>query len=211
MKILIAEDDITSRGMLRALLFKQGHDVIETRDGAAAWSVMSGPDAPRLAILDWVMPEMDGVDLCRRIRAEKIEPPPYLLLLTVRGETADIVEGLSAGADDYLIKPFNPEELRVRVDVGRRMTEVQDQMLEIRDRLARKVGELTDALAHIRRLQGILPICANCKKVRDDKGYWQQVEVYIRDRTDAEFSHCICPECMWKLYPEYAKAVGDEI
>ncbi len=203
MRILIAEDDFTSRSILTAILTKQGHTVTATVNGAEAWEAMKQPDAPRLAVLDWMMPEMDGIELCRRIRSVKTDQPPYLLMLTTKGFKDDIVEGLKAGADDYLSKPYDTAELLARIEVGRRM-------LEMQARLNRKIGELREALDHIRTLQGILPICSFCKKIRDDQGYWRQVEVYVRDHSNADFSHGICPDCMKRHYPDYADSVAEK-
>jgi DNA-binding response OmpR family regulator len=195
MRILIAEDDFTSRTVLVGLLTKCGHEVTETVDGAGAWNVMREPGAPPLAILDWMMPGVDGLEVVRRVRALRTGLPPYIILLTTRGGKADIVAGLVAGADDYLVKPVDAGELRARVEVGRRM-------IEMRDVLASKVEELQEALDQLRTLRGILPICMHCKKIRDDEGYWNQVESYVRRHTEAEFSHCICPECMKSMYPD---------
>jgi sigma-B regulation protein RsbU (phosphoserine phosphatase) len=195
MKILIAEDDATSRSLLTMLVAKRGHEPVVTVNGTEALFGMQQPDAPSLAILDWMMPELDGIDVCRRIRELATDRPPYIIMLTTKGETADIVAGLVAGADDYLTKPFDANELYARIDVGRRLLDLQTV-------LAGKVEELRDALAQIKTLRGTVPICACCKKIRDDKGYWNQVEVYVRDHTEAQFSHGICPECSAKLYPE---------
>ncbi len=201
MRILIAEDDFTSRTVLAGVLKKTGHEVLETVNGSAAWTAMQLPDAPRMAILDWMMPEMDGPEVVRRVRDLQPVCQPYIIMLTTRGEKADIIAGLDAGADDYIAKPFDPGELRARVEVGRRLIGMQDA-------LAAKVDELRQALDQIKTLQGILPICSSCKKIRDDRGYWNQVEVYISDHTDAEFTHGICPECVKKLYP-WMKQPGD--
>ena len=195
MRILIAEDDLTSRTVLRAVLTRHGHDVIETVNGAEAWEAMQRPDAPRLAILDWMMPHFDGLEVCRRIRALHTDQPPYIIVLTARGEKVDIIAGLEAGADDYLAKPFDAGELRARVNVGGRMVETQAA-------LAGTIAELRDALGHIKTLQGILPVCAFCKNIRDDQGYWNQVEGYISTHTDAQISHSVCPDCITKHYPE---------
>lgn len=198
MKILIAEDDFTSRSLLKALLIKRGHEVVATVNGAEAWEAMQKPDAPPLAILDWMMPEMDGLDVCRHIRALETDRPPYIIMLTTKGEKADIIAGLDAGASDYLPKPYDSGELHARIDVGRRLIEMQTI-------LAGKIEELREALDHIKTLQGILPICSFCKKIRDDQGYWTQVESYISKHTDAQFSHGICPGCVKQHYPEFAK------
>jgi len=179
MRVLIAEDDSTTRTVLAGMLKKCGDEVVETINGAAAWDALQQPDAPALAILDWIMPEMDGLEVVRRVRALQTNRPPHIIMLTIRGEKADIIAGLEAGADDYLSKPFDPGELRARIEVGRRLVKMQDS-------LASKVEELRQAIDQIKTLRGIVPICASCKKIRDDQGYWNQVEVYVRDHTEAE-------------------------
>ena len=136
MRILIADDDFTSRSMLAAVLRKSGHEVVETVNGAEAWDALQQPEAPALAILDWMMPEMDGPEVVRRVRALQTDRPPYIIMLTTKGEKADIVAGLDAGANDYLAKPFDPGELHARVEVGRRMVEMQDALIESREILA---------------------------------------------------------------------------
>jgi CheY-like chemotaxis protein len=196
MRILIAEDDLTSRLTLTELLKKQGHEVVAVVNGTEALEELRKPDAPALAILDWLMPQVDGAEVVRQIRTLKTDRPPYLIMLTIRGEKADIIRGLTAGANDYLSKPFDAGELCARIEAGRRMLDMQDS-------LASKVEALKRALEQIKTLRGIVPICAKCKNIRDDEGYWNQVEVFIRDRSEAEFSHCICPKCMEQLYPEH--------
>jgi diguanylate cyclase (GGDEF)-like protein len=136
MRILIADDEATSRLVLEGVLKKFGHDVTVALDGTGAWEAMQRPDAPTLAILDWMMPGLTGPEVCRLVRGLPSDEPPYLILLTSMAEKADIVAGLEAGADDYLAKPFDPGELRARVDVGRRFTELQTRLREARDALA---------------------------------------------------------------------------
>ena len=203
MRILIAEDDFTSRAALAGVLKKEGHEVMVTVNGTEAWQALRQPDTPMLAILDWMMPEMDGLEVVRKVRALQSPQSPYIIMLTTRGEKADIIAGLEAGANDYLSKPFDSGELRARVDVGQRMVEMQTA-------LAAKVEELQKALDQIKTLRGIVPICSNCKKIRDDQGFWNKVEIYISEHTEAEFSHGICPDCMRKLYPEYVAISKDE-
>jgi len=195
MRVLIAEDDRTSRAILTAVLEKHGHEVVETTNGEEAWLVLQQRDAPRLVILDWMMPAMDGLEVVRRVRALKAEQPPFILMLTTKGEKSDIIAGLDAGADDYVTKPFHPGELRARVEVGCRMIGMQDQVAE-------KIRELRQALEQIKTLQGILPICMHCKKIRDDAGYWEQVDAYVTRHSDVLFSHGVCPECMARHYPD---------
>ena len=200
MRILIAEDDSTSRLMLTALLKKAGHEVIATANGAEAWEVLQQSDAPLLVILDYMMPAMDGLQVLRLVRANPTRKPPYIIMLTVKSKKADIIAGLDAGADDYLLKPFDAGELQARVEVGRRMIEIQSSLEasleELRQALDQNKMLLQQAFDQIKTLRGIVPICAYCKKIRDDKGYWSQVEKYVSEHTDAKFSHGICPQCL---------------
>ncbi|MDQ7821799.1 MAG: response regulator transcription factor [Candidatus Eremiobacteraeota bacterium] len=202
MKVLIAEDDFTSRRMLEAMLSRWDYEVISTVDGDEAWGHLSVDDPPRLAVLDWMMPGMDGVEICRRLRDHETPTPVYIVLLTTRGRKEDIVMGLDAGANDYITKPFDREELKARLKVGQRVVELQAALVH-------QVTELQAALAHVRTLQSILPICSYCKKIRDDKDYWHNVESYIADHTGSEFSHSICPGCYEKFVePELRKFSG---
>jgi CheY-like chemotaxis protein len=187
-KILVAEDQPVSRRILVANLRKWGYDVMAAEDGARAWEALQGEDAPQLAILDWLMPGMDGSEICRQIRKSPRTRSIYLILLTARCGQKDKIEGLQAGADDYITKPFDREELRARVQVGMRV-------LELQGALAQRVRELEEAVSRVKTLQGLLPICSYCKKIRNDRNYWQQVEAYISDHSEAQFSHGICPEC----------------
>ena len=188
MRILIAEDDAVSRRVLEATLVKWGFEVTTTTNGTEAWQVLVAEGAPKLAILDWMMPEIDGLEICRRIRQRPGAGPLHIILLTARGRKEDVIAGLQAGADDYVTKPFDHEELRARVQVGVRLVELQSM-------LADRVVELEEAIARVRQLRGLLPICSYCKKVRDDKNYWQQVEQYVSTHADVKFSHGICPDC----------------
>jgi two-component system cell cycle response regulator len=147
MRILIAEDDPTSRLLLQKVLARWDYEVIVTEDGAEAWRTLQADDAPRLAILDWMMPGLDGVEVCRRARARETEKPPYVILLTARGGKDDIVLGLDARADDYLGKPYDSEELHARVEVGRRFIELNERLVEAQRAL--EVLARTDALTGI--------------------------------------------------------------
>lgn len=188
MKILIAEDDPISCRMLETNLISWGYEVLVTTNGADAWAEFQKEDAPRLAILDILMPEMNGLEVCRKIRQMANSSPPYLILLTAKQKKEDVVAGIEAGANDYLTKPIYLDEFRVRLEVGVRMVELQQS-------LAKRVKDLEEALAHVHQLQGILPICSYCKKIRDDQNYWHQVESYISQYSDTRFSHSVCPDC----------------
>ncbi|MCI0457433.1 MAG: response regulator transcription factor [Gemmataceae bacterium] len=189
MKILIAEDERMSRVLLESVLTEWGYQPVGTSDGVEAWQVLQAEDAPKMAVLDWGRPGLDGLEVCRRVREKQAPEPTYLILLTGRDAQADVVAGLQAGANDYVTKPFDPEELRARLQVGR-------QVVELQHSLAARVRELEEALAQVQRLQGMLPICSYCKKVRDDHNYWQQVETYFLDHSEVRFSHSICPDCL---------------
>jgi CheY-like chemotaxis protein len=199
MKVLLAEDEPAARENLAALLARWGYEVTAVADGAAAWEILCQEGGPRLALLDWMMPGLDGVDVCRRAREQCWADPPYIILLTARGGEEDLVAGLEAGADEYVAKPVSLPELRARLQAGQRIVDLQAS-------LAGRVRQLEEALADVKQLHGLLPICSYCKKVRDDQNYWQQVEEYIGARTAAEFSHSICPDCYQNIVqPELAK------
>jgi len=191
-RILVADDDPVSLLILQKALERWGHEVIAAKDGTGAWQVLTSPEAPHMAILDWMMPGMDGPTICQRARAVTSAPAPYLILLTARTDYVDIVAGLEAGANDYVTKPFHHAELRARVRVGIRVLDLQHS-------LAERVRDLETALKQVNQLRGLLPICMYCKRIRNDGDYWQQVETYISEHTEAEFSHGICPECYEKV------------
>ena len=136
MRVLIAEDSEVTRRLLASQLERWGYTVVAVNDGAEAWRELQRPDAPRMAILDWMMPGMDGVDVCRMVRALNAEPYIYIVLLTGRDRRQDIVRGLSAGADDYITKPFDAQELEVRARAGRRIVDLNAQLVAAREQLA---------------------------------------------------------------------------
>jgi DNA-binding response OmpR family regulator len=191
-RILIAEDHYVSRHLLERNLSNWGFQVITAEDGEAAVRVLESDGAPPLAIIDWMMPRMDGLEVCRRVRALVDRPYIYLVLLTAKSHKEEIATGLEAGADDYAIKPFDPDELRARLKVGQRVVDLERT-------LARKIDDLQTALADVKKLKRLLPICMYCKSVRDDQDYWHQIEEYIHSETGTDFSHGICPHCMEKL------------
>jgi len=188
MRILIAEDDPVSRLVLTTNLTNWGHEVVAAVNGMEAWKASQEEDAPQLVILDWMMPELEGPEVCRRMREVPTAISPYIILLTARQGAKEVVEGIQAGADDYLTKPYHRDELRVRVQVG-------VKMIELQKKLADQIVELKEASERVKHLQGIIPICGYCKKVRDDEDYWQNVESYIATHSEAEFSHGVCPSC----------------
>lgn len=189
MTILIAEDEPVARHMLTTTLERWGYEPVVYSNGSDAWARLEQDDPPQVAILDWMMPGMNGPDICLRIRQRPASAAPiYVILLTAKSERDAVVTGLDAGADDFVTKPFHAGELQARVRVGLRIVDLQA-------RLADRVSELETALSRVKQLHGLLPICAYCKKIRDDQNYWSRVESYISKHADVQFSHGICPEC----------------
>jgi len=191
-RVLVADDDLVSRRIMQLHLAKWGYEARTASDGLEAAQVLESPEAPNLAILDWMMPGIDGIDIVRKVRQAAHEVPSYLILLTSRIDKEDLVQGLEAGADDFLRKPYDPGELRARLNVGARVVELQR-------RLSERVREAQDALARVKQLSGLLPICSYCKKIRKDGSYWEQLECYISEHSEAHFSHGICPGCYDKV------------
>src|SRR5262245_25312190 len=200
MKILIADDDAISRRLATHALTGCGAEVTVAEDGHETWAQIQARTESMVLILDREMPGIDGMDLCRRARLLPSFPPLYILMVTRASETIDITTGLDAGADDYVIKPFKPAELKARAEVGMRIVALQEGM-------ARRLAELEQALANVKQLRGLLPMCAYCKKIRVDDKYWQQLEGYVSDHSDAEFSHRTCPQC----FPSVINQIRNEM
>ena len=203
LRVVVADDDRVSAEILARTLRKWEFSPVVTTNGAEAWDKLREGSGPTLAILDWMMPEMDGPEVCRRVRSEMPVANMYLILVTAREGRADLVVGLDAGADDYVVKPFDPEELRARVAVSMRI-------LSLQERLAERVSELQAALSNVKQLSGLLPICSYCKRIRGDDQYWQQVEGYIAAHSDAQFSHGICPTCYVAVTAELDAAAAQK-
>jgi len=197
-RALVADDDRVTAEILSRTLKRWDFEVTAVGDGIRALEYLRAATAPTLAILDWMMPELDGPEVCRRVRRDLPLANMYLVLLTARESPGDLVMGLDAGADDYITKPFDAEELRARVQVGIRV-------LALQERLAERVAELQAALVNVKQLRGLLPICSYCKRIRGDDQYWQQLEGYIAEHSDAQFSHGICPTCYAAVSAELDK------
>jgi sigma-B regulation protein RsbU (phosphoserine phosphatase) len=173
LKILVAEDENISRMVLQASLKKQGHEVVGLENGLKAWEAFQKEYFPMI-ISDWLMPEMDGPTLFRKIRGLPCENYSYLVLLTSLEGKTNYLEAMHAGADDFITKPFDADELTARVQVAERILGLH---------------------RHVNQLEGLLPICCSCKKIRDGKDNWQRVENYIEIHSEARFTHGYCPEC----------------
>jgi sigma-B regulation protein RsbU (phosphoserine phosphatase) len=198
--IVVADDDAVGRELVSRILEKAGHSTVSAADGAHAWELIQSVKPP-LAVLDWDMPHLTGLDVVRRIKLTVDRTPPYVLLLTSRTEVRDRVRGLTGGADDYLTKPFEPAELVARVQVGLRVVQLQRS-------LSARVAELEHALAHVNRLEQLLPICAHCKRIQSGED-WHDLEGFLASSTGVRFSHGACPACAGEwLDEEGFKASG---
>lgn len=192
MKILIAEDEFTTRMMVQVCLENWGYRVESVTNGNDAWAALQKPDAPHIAILDWEMPELDGVEVCRRVKELDAINPPYILLLTSRDSKTDIVKGFDAGADDYMTKPFNDNELRARVRVAERLVRTQSSLSE-------SVAELKEALNQVEMLENGVEACHECQKIFSPyDGEWQGLGDILENGVDPRFIANTCPGCLKK-------------
>jgi len=188
MRILMVDDDPSIRLALGELLEHAGHEVVTAAGGHEAWAELERAYFP-LVLLDRVMPGLDGIELCRRIRARRQPRYTYVILVTMVGGKGPYLEGMDAGADDYFSKPVDPDELRARLRVAERMLHLQDELAKLR---------------------GLLAICSYCKSIRDEQSAWVPVEKYIRERSATTFSHGICPHCYnSEVTPEIARLRAD--
>jgi CheY-like chemotaxis protein len=201
--ILLVDDRPENLLALEGLLESLRVTIVKATSGNEALGLMLEHDFA-LVLLDVQMPGMDGFETAELMRGtEKTRQVPIIFVTAISTEQQHVFKGYEAGAVDYLFKPIVPEFLRTKVRV---FCELFQQKNIIRKQL-REIEEknelLQKRLDEIKQLRGILPICAKCKKIRNDKGYWEKIEVYIVEHSDAEFSHGLCPDCAKKLYPEY--------
>lgn len=198
--ILIVDDIPANLNVLRKALEPEGYTILGATSGEFALQIATRA-IPDLILLDVMMPGIDGFETCRRLKAEPSTANIPVIFITAKVEQEEVVTGFRVGGVDYITKPFKNEEVLARVETHLKINQLTKSLLQ-------KNKELEEALAKVKTLSGLIPICANCKKIRDDDGYWHQVEVYVRDHSEAEFSHGICPECAKKLYPEFFKEEG---
>lgn len=187
LKVLAAEDDPVLRLVLTKTLQKLGHEVVEAVDGQNAWDCLQ-TDPIRIVVSDWMMPHVSGLELCRRIRARANIDYTYFILLTVQDATEENKrKAADAGVDDFLVKPLNATELWLRLRVAER---------------------IIHCASRVRQLEGLLPICSYCRKIRNDQDYWQQIEGYFQDHAGAKFSHSVCPDCYERVVIPQMKSAG---
>lgn len=198
--ILVVDDSHVALTLLAGVLAQAGYDVRPTENGELALaSVAAKP--PELILLDIQMPGLDGFEVFRRLKAREESRDIPVMFISAATEMEKRVAGLRLGAVDFINKPFQLDELLARVATHL-------ELFRLRTKLAQQAADLRDALAKIKTLSGFIPICASCKKIRDDRGYWSQIEKYITEHSDAQFSHGICPDCAHRLYPNIT--VDDE-
>jgi sigma-B regulation protein RsbU (phosphoserine phosphatase) len=174
--VLVVEDDPVSSAQLSALARAAGYQVSVAQNGRAAWDALQRTRF-RVVISDWYMPELDGVELCRRVRARHNEPYVYFILVTSRGGKKQYLAGMQAGADDFIAKPVDPDELQARLGVAERILGLRREL---------------------QQLEVLLPICSYCRRIRNEHDEWESLETYIEHRFETQFTHSVCPDCYVK-------------
>jgi PleD family two-component response regulator len=192
--VLIVDDDPANLDLLFQHLDQAGYKVLVAETGQLALerAELAQPEA---ILLDVMMPGIDGFEICRRLKQQAATQAIPVIFMTALADTADKIKGFAAGGVDYVTKPFQPEEVLARVKAHVTIYVLQRE-------LRQKNRDLEAALSQVKQLSGLLPICAGCKKIRDDQGYWQDVAVYIQNHSEAELSHGLCSDCARRLYPE---------
>jgi len=188
--VMVVDDTPANLNLLQKMLLDKGYRVLAFPDGKMALAA-AAKHPPDIILLDINMPEMNGFEVCERLKADAVLKEIPVIFISALIETEDKIKAFALGGVDYVTKPFQFEEVNSRVETHLRLRRQQLELEEERRRLQQ-------ALDEIRTLRGILPICAYCKKIRDDKGYWSQVEKYVSDHTEAKFTHGICPTCFEK-------------
>ncbi len=201
--VLLAEDSQEQREYLEVLLSEWGYRVVSVADGVEAWRVLMGADAPPLLLLDAIMPGLSGLQVCRKLRESRARRASHIILLTARAAPEDVEAGLDAGADDFVAKPFNATELRARLRAGERYVRLQKE-------LSRRVVEVKSAMERIRQLEGILPLCSYCRRIREGERAWLPLESFLARQSKTTFSHDICPDCWSHVVEPEVRALSPE-
>jgi len=193
MKILIVDDIPENISTLAIALEAEGFVIKTAAGGEQALQIVRN-DSPDLILLDVNMNGIDGFETCLVLKKSDATKDIPVIFLTVSREPEAVVRGFTCGGVDYIAKPFRQEEVCARVRTHLHLRALMKEKEKL-------IGELQEAMAKVKTLSGLLPICSSCKNIRDDRGYWNQIETYIRQRSEADFTHGICPKCAKKLYP----------
>jgi DNA-binding response OmpR family regulator len=200
--LLIVDDNVQNLKVLLGLLKDLGFDLAVAQSGEEALERVSHW-TPDIILLDVMMPGLDGFETCRRLKAQETSREIPIIFMTALTDIASKLKGFEMGGVDYVTKPVEYQEVIARLNAHLTIRLLQKSLAEKNAELQAKNEQLQQALDRVKTLSGLLPICANCKKIRDDQGYWQDVAVYIQEHSDADITHGICPQCLQTLYPEY--------
>ena len=204
--LLYVEDERSTREEVLMFLQRRVREVFVAENGSEGFDLYQ-ERRPDVIITDIRMPVMDGLQMSKGIKA--IDPEAKIIITSAHNDTPYLLSAIEAGIDAYVMKPVETEKLEAALNKCAEVIDFRKASLLHQQDQERSMKELQAALLKVKQLSGFLPICASCKKIRDDKGYWQQIEAYIRDHSDAEFSHGICPDCAKKLYPDYYQPEQD--
>jgi DNA-binding response OmpR family regulator len=201
-KVLVSDDDPELLLLCATVLKRAGYEVFETNSGQACLNA-AATYRPDLILLDVILPDMSGTEVCKQIKSDPALNGTFVVLVSgIRVSSELQADGLNTGADGYIIKPISNKELLARVQAVERIKRAEDALRTKEKEQQKLISELQAAIAEIKTLKGFIPICASCKKIRDDEGFWNQLEIYISEHTDARFSHGLCPDCYEKLKAE---------
>ena len=201
-KVLVVDDSSDILLLSTSILRRAGYDVLEASTGKECFDAVQ-TNHPDLVVLDVMLPDMTGMDVCRQMKNDKRSEDIFVILASgIQISSERQAEGLDIGADGYIVRPISNREFLARVQAGERIKRAEDALREKEREQEQLVSQLKEALAEIKTLKGFIPICALCKKIRDDEGYWDQLEAYISKHTDAKFTHGLCPECVEKYRAE---------
>ena len=202
MAVLVADDDPAMLALASGVLRKKGYEVFETSTGKECLGAAHAHH-PDLIVLDVVLPDMSGIEVCKQIKADTDLHETFIILLSgIHMSSEYQAEGLNVGADGYIIKPITNKELVARVKAMERIKNAEDALRKKEKEQQELVSRLRAALAEIKTLRGLIPVCSSCKKIQNDEGYWDQLESYLSEHTDAVLTHGLCPECFHKTVTE---------
>jgi DNA-binding response OmpR family regulator len=206
-KVLVTDDDPEIRLMSTMLLRRTGYEVLEASTGQECLDSLR-VHYPDLVLLDVMLPDMTGTQVCRQIKNDENLKDIFVILASgIRISSENQAEGLDIGADGYIVRPIPNKEFLARIQAGERIKRAEDALREKERQQQTLISQLEEALAEIKTLKGCIPICATCKKIRDDEGFWNHLEAYISKHTDATFTHGICPTCLEQAKTEMKKVL----